>query len=68
VGGFYWAFKYGLGIAYGASDESAFLDVSTTTEIILEIIYLAALFMLLIHLLNMIIAIMGESFGARSEI
>lgn len=63
------AIKYGAGFAgFGSFDDAAFADVSTTTEIILQIIYFCAIFMLMIHLLNMVIAIMGESFGNRSEI
>jgi hypothetical protein len=50
----------------GGSDSFALGDGSQRTY--LQALFIAAQFTMLIHLLNMLIAIMGDTFGQRNEV
>jgi hypothetical protein len=50
----------------GGSDMFAYGDASQ--KVYLNTLFIAAQFILLIHLLNMLIAIMGNTFAIRNEI
>lgn len=52
---------------FGLDDYAAGTDIYFYDFVILTILFCAASFMLLIHLLNMLIAIMGETFAANNE-
>ena len=52
----------------GAFDTSLFFMGSNKTGWVLYILFLMAVFTQMIHLLNMLIAIMGNTFGERTEV
>lgn len=55
-------------VSIGGGDSSGFGLGNATQKTYLDIISIAAQFLLLIHLLNMLIAIMGDTFGRRNEV
>ena len=59
---------YAAAFTYGALDDSMFHNGRNTQHVWLYIIFYLCMFIILIHFLNMIIAIMAESFSARNEI
>ena len=53
-------------VSIGGGDSSGFGLGNATQKTYLDIISICAQFLLLIHLLNMLIAIMGDTFGRRN--
>ena len=59
-------FMWDVCVGDGGSDS--FELGKGTQEKFLKVLYVAAQFIMLIHLLNMLIAIMGNTFGNRNEV
>ena len=55
-------------ILIGGGDISAFTLGSASQNVILKALYVLSTFVLLIHILNMLIAIMGGTYSERSVI
>ena len=63
----YWglggAVQYVLGICYGSADDGAFGLGTADSRAVLYLVFYVAMFCLVIHLLNLVIALMGNSYG-----
>ena len=55
-------------VSLGGGDSAVFEYGDASQETYLRGLYISAQFTMLIHLLNMLIAIMGETFGSRNEV
>ena len=62
------ALHYVLAICYGGADPVAFDLGTAESRAVLYLVFYLAVFWLLIHFLNMVIAIMGNSFSERSGV
>jgi len=62
------ALKHVYRIALGDFDTDEYSLGDGNNEIVLWILFLFSSLLLCIHLLNMLIAIMGESFAANNEV
>jgi len=66
IGSIEYVFMMALGEIF--ADDDNFAKGSSSQELILWIIFLLATFTLIIHLMNMLIAIMGETFSKNNEV
>lgn len=62
------AWWYTYDIVLGAADRSAYSYGKSSQSTALYTLYAIATFIMLIHLTNMLIAIMGETFSNRREV